>query len=751
LTRDHARTPPRELVATSLFFCLSGIAALIYQVTWQRLLVLHTGVGLYSVSLIVAAFLAGLGLGSHFGGVLSTRLAPRVALGVFGLIEIGIASFAALSCWLYYDLLYLRAVFLYQAPWRAGLLHFSSLLVPTGLMGMSLPFLAQAMVREARTAGSTLGVLYGLNVIGAGIGALIAPWLLIRHLGLCGAILGGVACNLAAGLGALALLAWGRSSRTPAEAAPVSPGEIPTGAGAPAPRTAFGFWLALYAVSGFCALALEMVWFRVMDVAVRATAFSFGSMLAVYLLGLGAGSLLGARLVVRLKQPLGAFLVCQCLLLLYAGAGLFLLAELPTDFPLYRWLFDHWRLDRVFALGQSAETGSLLRLYGALPLALYGPPTILMGFSFVILQRAVQDDPGTSGRKVGFLQAGNIAGNVAGSLLVGLVLLTVLGTTGTVRALLAIGVFFAALGMRRYRVRSIFGLLAAALALLLFAFPGQRDFWLRFHGLDDGPALIEEDATSVVALKAEGYSWRVMVNGQRHSWIPFGGIHSWLGALPALMHPGPREAAVVGLGSGDTAWAAGVRPETRRIEVFEIAAPQKRLLESLSTRYEDLFLRRFLDDPRVTVTPADGRRAVLHGERLFDVIVVDALRPTMSGSGYLYSVEFFESCARQLKPGGLMSTWVPTPRVHASFRKAFPHVLGVRGGEMLVGSIHPLEVDLDRWTARLEAPEVLAYLGPDVSAELRDCLLTVRPALRGLPRESGFNRDLFPRDEFMVP
>jgi hypothetical protein len=70
---------------------------------------------------------------------------------------------------------------------------------------------------------------------------------------------------------------------------------------------------------------------------------------------------------------------------------------------------------------------------------------------------------------------------------------------------------------------------------------------------------------------------------------------------------------------------------------------------------------------------------------------------------------------------------------------------------MLVGSIHPLEVDLDRWTARLEAPEVLAYLGRDVSAELRDCFFTVRPALRGLPLESGFNRDLFPRDEFMVP
>ena len=109
----------------------------------------------------------------------------------------------------------------------------------------------------------------------------------------------------------------------------------------------------------------------------------------------------------------------------------------------------------------------MIRLYLVLPLTTYAVPTLLMGFSFTVLQRAVQDDPETSGRKVGLLQAANIAGNVAGSLVVGLLALNLFGTTGSMRALVIGGVVFAFLGIRHYGIRSIFGLAAAALLVLV--------------------------------------------------------------------------------------------------------------------------------------------------------------------------------------------------------------------------------------------------------------------------------------------
>src|SRR5438874_387999 len=144
------RATPR-LVLVGLAFFLSGAAALAYQVAWQRILALQTGVGLYSIAVIVAAFMAGLGLGSHLGGVLSARVGASRALVVFSLCELSIAAFGALSCRLYYDWLYARWGWLYAQPLRAGAMHLAGLALPTVLMGMSLPFLARATVRDVET------------------------------------------------------------------------------------------------------------------------------------------------------------------------------------------------------------------------------------------------------------------------------------------------------------------------------------------------------------------------------------------------------------------------------------------------------------------------------------------------------------------------------------------------------------------------------------------------------------------------
>ncbi|MDP7570895.1 MAG: fused MFS/spermidine synthase, partial [Myxococcota bacterium] len=714
----------RRLAIVAFLFGLSGVAAMVYQVAWQRILAFHSGVGIDSVAVIVSAFMAGLGLGSYTGGRMSARVdAPR-ALVVFAGIELALGLFASLSCWFYYDLLYTRFAASYGSGSGAVLLHFLTLLPPTTLMGMSLPFLVRATVRDPTTAARTIGMLYGINVLGAAAGALLTPWVLIRLFGIEGAVGFGAACNVLAGLTVWTIGRTGGVSPEPA-APPLARTQAVEGE--PAGSQPFALWVALYALSGFCALGLEILWFRIVDVAVKSTAFTFGTVLAFYLVGLGAGSIVGGRVAVRLARPLETFLTLQCGLLAYAALALVVLVALPEETPSFTGLIEYWRAYSGFELGGSAEWKWILGLYVGLPLFLYGPPTFLMGLSFGVLQRAVQDDVQTSGLKVGVLQAANIAGNVLGSLLTGLLLLGWLGTSGSFRLLLVVGVVFGVLGVRHYGARGRFGVLAVVLALLVFLVPDGERLWNRLHGDHRGRVLFEEDGTGVAAITPDGGKLRLSVNGKGHSWLPFGNMHSILGALPAALHPDPIDVAIVGLGSGDTAWAAGFREATRHLVVYEIVAPEKRLLERLASPAFPQ-LRRFLRDPRLDLRIADGRNALLNDETSYDVIEADALRPRSAYAGNLYSVEFFRLAAQRLKPGGLMCTWAPTPRVRAAFLSVFPNVVEFQRGKVLVGSLEQLDFGPDVWAERLQRHGAREYLGSRLAEKIAHVVQTARSA-----------------------
>jgi len=744
LAADPARSDLRLGFVASLF-ALSGAAALVYQVVWQRILALHSGVGLYSVAMIVAAFMAGLGVGSHLGGLWSTRVTRRSALRLFAALELAIAVFGAASTAIYYDWLYPWAVGIPSPSLRGGLVHLLALLPPTALMGMSLPFLVRACVARAEGAGRTIGLLYAVNIFGAALGAVAAPFWLISRFGLRGAVFAAAAANAAAGLGAL-LMAQ--------RAAPLLEGDegsplvslLPE----PKPEGPFLGWAALYAFSGFVALSLEILWFRLMDVAVKSTAFTFGAVLAIYLAGNGVGSLLGAFQVHRVRRPLAAFLWCQCGVLVLAGLPVLLLVALPATAPGLRDLVAYWAQYDGFLLGRAFDFRAFASLYLAFPAALFLAPTVLMGLSFPILQRAVQEDPRTSGRKTGTLQAANILGCVGGSLLVGLGSLEMLGSAQTLRLLVAVGLLFALLGVWRCGRGFLFA--AVMLASLVLLLPGQEQLWRRLHGLSTTePALVDEDATSVVAVGREPPSrWRLSINGKGNSWLPFGGVHTVLGALPAILHEAPRHVALIGLGSGDTAWAAGCRRETERLTVFEISSPQPRILGRLARMTPLPDLDRLLTDPRLLIVVADGRHALSSEAVRYDVIEVDALRPQSAGSGNLYSVEFFRACADRLAPGGLVCTWSPTPRVYASFRRVFPHVLEADAGEILVGSLTEVRVDREAWKARLETGG-RAYLGEANAREVEARLERIRPAFHEARARTEPNLDLWPRDEFASP
>jgi hypothetical protein len=295
--------------------------------------------------------------------------------------------------------------------------------------------------------------------------------------------------------------------------------------------------------------------------------------------------------------------------------------------------------------------------------------------------------------------------------------------------------------------RSRFLPLTLALLALLVALPGGERLWRRLHGRDQGRAVVFEDATGVVALTDQGPQWGLAINGKENSWLPFGGIHTFLGALPAVAHANPAQIAVIGLGSGDTAWAAGCRRETVRIDVFEICAPIRPALQQVAGTESPLRdLRGLLSDGRYRFTVADGRNAVESGSALYDVIEIDALRPEWAGSGNLYSQEFLERCGRKLRPGGLMCAWAPTPRSVQTFKRAFPHVMEF--ADILLGSRDPLRVDIAACRDLLQQAAVAQYLGANRLPELLARL--ARGTVSDAPQAtSDLNHDLFPRDEFV--
>ena len=760
-------------------FTATGFAALILQVVWQRLISLHSGVDLASTTTVVAAFLAGLGLGSLAAGRLADRLGPRQSLLVFAGANVGIAVIAAASTWLFYDLYQAVAPSLDTTLASFG---FNALLVvvPTALMGLSLPLLTRGVVDRLADAGATVGRLYALNTVGAAAGAAITGWLLLGNLGFVAVTRLAGLIYLAVGLAVLLIVRSSPRGLT-AEANPrtgAAPGAgAGTGTGS-GPRTTRPIWpwVAAYAGTGAISLGFEQVFFRLVDAVMRSNSYSFAHVLSLYLALFGIGAALGARLVGRGVDPRRTFLYLQGGAAASALAGLVVLTRVLPAVGLGGPLTEYFGTDGFnVGFGQLSSArgfAAFVFAYLGAPLLLMAVPVLCAGASYPCIQATVSDRFEQLGRRTGTLLFANVLGNVVGTLLTGFVLIDWLGTAGTLRllaGLLGAGVALAALARAdQHRLKATFGQLGpaarvGAVALLgvglLVAVPSNEKLWAQLHGVDTDRLWLEERRSCAVALKADDAGKDMLhINASSQNPYPFDDFHVLIGLVPTLVHPAPERSLAIGLGIGATAYGMTSEPRLARVDTVELCGGQYPLLARLARDHAPE-LQRFFADPRLVTHVGDGRKFLLVEADRYDVVTVDTLRPQSGYSGSLYSVEFYRLVADRLAEGGILAQWVPTNRVLNSITEVFPHVVTFEvasygGSAFMLASREPLAVDPAAVRQRFKAVAADAY-SPGQRASLDGFLAQLIPTCVAngsvtVAPDDLLNRDLAPRDEYFL-
>lgn len=743
-------------------FALTGFSALTLQVVWQRVISLHAGVDLFSITTVVSAFLAGLGLGSLAGGVLADRLGSRRSLLAFAASEAGVGIYAWGSIWLFYDVYRAAAPALQSTP-AAFAFNFALLLVPTTLMGLSLPLLARGLVERVEDAGALIGRLYAVNTLGAGAGAGISGWVLVGTLGFLGTVRMAGVLNIVAAISVLAL--WKRCGVAVGLAVDTTPATSGDGAAVAAGRT--WPWYLVYGLTGAVALGLEVVFFRVVDALMRGNAYTFAHVLMLYLLLFGAGAAVGSRLVRRTARPDRWFLGLQFAVGIGALLGLLIFVEVPGRVglggPLERqFAIDGYDLGQ-YDLSSLQEVARFAFIHLAGPLLVMGLPVLCMGASFPFVQALVAQRVDTLGRRTGLLLATNVAGNVLGTLLVGFVLIDWLGTSGTLRllsgVLLVPGLAWAA----------TFGVLSRRLALgagalvlcgaVIAAFPSNARLWAFFHSAQVEQFALSEERACVNALKPVNGEDLLFVNGISQNAYPFDDFHVLIGLLPTLMHPEPEFAVAVGLGIGATPYGISRDRRVTSVDVVELCGGEVDL-QGLLAQGGATESASLLADPRIRITIGDGRKALLRTTRRYDMATVDVVRPQSGYSGSLYSVEFYSLIADRLQADGVFSQWVPTPRTLNSMTEVFPYVMrftvpSYNGSQFVVASRQPIPFDRDTVLGRLAAVPEGSFSAAQTKALVdfvRDAVPeTIRDGEPMVPvDEEDLNRDLRPRDEFFL-
>ncbi len=640
--------------ALSLLFFFSGCAALIYETVWFHHVQLVVGASSISVAVLLCSFMGGMALGSAW----LPRLLPLAAhpLRVIALLELGIAG-----CGILIPLTlpvvqeaYVAVVgYGYGGVLLRGLVCALMLTPPTMLMGATLPVIARWLTGHREGASAT-GLLYTANIAGGAVGTVLAGFYLLRVYDtvIAGAV--AIVLNIVA-----AVIAWTLSGRSPTPA-PVTPAPFaPFAPLAPLAPLAPIFWVA--GLSGFTALGAEVVWTRQLSLLFGASVYTFSLILAVFLSGLGAGSLAGASLARRATEPAVWLGRIQIALAVAIGAGAWMIVN---ALPLWQPTKDYlpWvRLTPAYAF-----TFDALRCAAAML-----PATLLWGATFPLTLAAPRLLSGHAAadltRHVSRINAINTTGALAGVLTLTLFGIPSLGSHGAQQLLVLVAaatgvlVWWSVPSQRRLAPFAVAAAATVLAMMLVPAVPGRLIAYGRSVNSWDSIRsflYLAEGATSSVAVTEH-------VGGTRQFHIA-GKVEAsdldvdmrlerMLGHVPALMHPNPKSILIVGVGAGVTAGALSIHPEVERIVVCEI---EPMVPASARTYFGDENHHVF-DDPRVELIFDDARHFLQTTKERFDIITSDPIHPWVRGAATLYSLEYLQLVRAHLNPGGVVTQWIP--------------------------------------------------------------------------------------------
>jgi predicted membrane-bound spermidine synthase len=625
---------PRPTTLAGLFV-LSGLAALVYQIVWQRVLFAAFGLDPLSVTVIVAIFMLGLGLGALLGGALSARLPHRLPQ-LFFACEAATAAFALPSIPLIHRV---AAMFAGASVTQMTLVVFLLLLTPTLLMGATLPILVTFLHQAYGHLGRTVGLLYAANTLGSALACFLTTEVLFVYLGQQGVVWFAAACNLA--VGSLVLLTYGRarSRSAGAEAAAFAPSATALALSASAgPARLWSVALAVSAAMGFVALSQEMLWIRLLSYAQGSRAQVFGHVLGMFLLGVAAGALLLPRLEERFRMgPLR--LIAAALL----ASGLVYFLALPLS---ARWM--------------SASPG-------AGTLAAYLSVTVVAGLSggvFPLLCDYAAASADAVGWRTSWIYMANILGSTAGPLVTGFWLLDVYPVESLLvgfsiaTVAMAASVFLLSGSGGATRPAGLALSAAATLAMALSAEPLHHHLLERLHlKVSYSPARAYRHVAfsrggivAVVPDPGGDLVYGSAVFDGRFSMDP---VKDSAGIQRAhaisLLHEAPRDVLEIGLASGSWNAALLADPRVRRLTVVELNPAYLQLIRHYPVQ------AKALEDPRLELVIDDGRRYLTrHPDARFDLVVMNTAVHWRSLATVLLSREFLEMCRARLKPGGVV-------------------------------------------------------------------------------------------------
>jgi spermidine synthase len=766
---------------TALVF-LSGAAALVYEVLWSRQLATFLGASSHAQAMVVAAYMAGLALGARTLGPLADRV--RRPLLLVAALEAGIAGYAVASTWLLPALgsTWVKAM----ASTAPGLASDTTpaqlarlgvallvLLPPTFLMGGTLPALVRALALGGADVGRTAGRIYGVNTVGAACGALLAGYALLPALGVRGSTLAAAAANALVAAAFVGLVTRpGDTAGAPAPSRSKSRAagrgaDVEHRVGAPLRPAARRTVLALFAWSGFLALAAQMAWVRALTLVIGSSVYAFAATLGVYLLGLGLGAWAAARWfsgrrgAATRSAPFEPSAALGLLVALELGLALSILLGLPALRGLPPLFLAAW---------QAGASGSfpLLQLVWLLLAAILTlVPTALSGALFPAVVAACRGAPERPGRDTGVAYAANSFGTVLGAPAAALWLLPTLGVARTLVAIaLAHALIALALrsverggGARRALQRARRALALAVPCALVFALAaGRWDHRLMTSGpyinafrLADPPGgrslgeflrerdellFYREDVDGVVTVRDDGTERVLAINGKTDG-TRLGDRRTQVAValLPLLAAEQPRQVLVIGLGTGISAGVVAMDPTVERIDVVEIS----RAVVAASSFF-DAESGAVLLDPRTRLHLQDARSFLLGAEggasgSSWDVIVSEPSNPWISGVANLFTREAFELARGRLAPGGVMAQWFHVYGMSlddlrsglATFRSVFPHTtvwIPQTGDLVLLGSAEPVRLDVRRFRELARRPEARERLEPGKLLEERELLST---------------------------